>query len=411
MTSSELTKPSEIGAVATGQEEGPSPLASEFVSLRSGFDAPNAEDAGDDLSREVYCMLGMPVDLIDMAGVLRRIDFAADRGTRLFLSTPNLNFLVNCQSDMEFRESLLISDLCPPDGASILWLGRLLGVPLKERVAGSDIFAALDSLKGRDRPLRLFLFGGKEGVAEAVSQAINARRGGAECVGWLYPGFLPVEELSRDSIIDQINAFAADFLVVSLGSQKGQLWLKRNSQKLQIPIRAHFGASLNFEAGTVRRAPRLIRRIGCEWLWRIKEEPHLWRRYWHDGRILLRLVYGQALPLLIYRLTTHTLAKGNLTIETTRQTDSVRLNIRGAAINRNIKQAISALANALPTTNRIVIDLSDAGVIDPRFLGLLLVVRKWAQRNAAELILTGVSSKMERVFRLNGAGFLLVAKE
>jgi N-acetylglucosaminyldiphosphoundecaprenol N-acetyl-beta-D-mannosaminyltransferase len=314
---------------------------------------------------------------------------------------------VNCQSDMEFRESLLISDLCPPDGASILWLGRLLGVPLKERVAGSDIFAALESLKGRDRPLRLFLFGGNEGVAEAVSHTINARRGGAECVGWLYPGFLPIEELSRDSIIDRINACAADFLVVSLGGQKGQLWLKRNVQKLQIPIRAHFGASLNFEAGTVRRAPRLVRKIGFEWLWRIKEEPYLWRRYWHDGWILLRLVYGQALPLLIYRLTTRVLAKGNLTIETTRQSDSVSLKFGGAAINRNVQQAISALANALPTTNRIVIDLSDTSVIDSRFLGLLLIARKWGKRNEAELILTGLSSKMERVFRLNGVDFLL----
>jgi N-acetylglucosaminyldiphosphoundecaprenol N-acetyl-beta-D-mannosaminyltransferase len=369
------------------------------------------EDVRDDLSREVYCILGMPIDVIDMSGVLHRIDSAAASASRLFLSTPNLNFLVNCQLDMEFRESLLLSDLSPADGMAIVWLGRLLGVPIKERVAGSDILAALKckDLRGRDRPLKLFLFGGDEGVVEAASHAINVAQGGAQCVGWYYPGFFSVEELSRDSIINTINAIEADFLVVCLGSMKGQLWLKRNSTRLRIPVRAHFGASLNFEAGTVRRAPIVIQKIGLEWLWRIKEEPHLWTRYWRDGKILLRLLYSQVLPLTLYKLMTIKLSKARLTVNEERRDDCVKLRICGAATSYNIKTIIPALRAALSMNKCIVVNLTDTCAIDARFLGLLLVFKKMTKFNDTELILTGVSSKLERFFRLNGVDFLLAA--
>jgi N-acetylglucosaminyldiphosphoundecaprenol N-acetyl-beta-D-mannosaminyltransferase len=409
MISNSSIVPGKVSAVDVARNER-SPAQADLAAADSGLNL-SGEDLRDDLSREVYCILGMPIDVIDMPGVLHRIDSAAATASRLFLSTPNLNFLVNCQSDMEFRESLLLSDLSPADGMPIVWLGRLLGVPIKERVAGSDIFAALKckGLRGRDRPLKLFLFGGNEGVVEAVSHTINVAQGSAQCVGWHYPGFFSVEELSRDSIIDTINATEADFLVVCLGSVKGQLWLKRNSMRLRIPVRAHFGASLNFEAGTVRRAPIAIRKIGLEWLWRIKEEPHLWKRYWHDGQIILRLLHSQVLPLLLYRLMTTKSSKAQLTVDEERLDDCVKLRICGAATSYNIKKIISALRTALSMNNCIVVNLTDTCAIDARFLGLLLASKKMAKFNNGELTLTGVSSKLERIFRLNGVDFLLAA--
>ena len=141
------------------------PVPDDLALQGSGTGLPVGEDSADDLSREVYCILGMPVDVIDMPSVLCRIDRAAITGSSLLLSTPNLNYLVASQSDTEFRDTLLASDLCPPDGMPIIWLGRLLGAPIRERVAGSDIFAALKSFRSPDRPLKLFLFAGNEAVA------------------------------------------------------------------------------------------------------------------------------------------------------------------------------------------------------------------------------------------------------
>src|ERR1700730_18266329 len=165
----------------------------------------------DALSRRVYCILGMPIDAIAMPAVLYRIRAAAARRTPFMISTPNLNFLVGSQSDPEFRDPLLSSDLCPADGMPILWIARLIGIPIKKRIAGSDTFDSLKSQRHSAQPLKVFLFGGAEGVGAAASRALNAASGGVRCVGSLNPGFCSIEEMGRGEIIDSINSSGADF--------------------------------------------------------------------------------------------------------------------------------------------------------------------------------------------------------
>lgn len=364
----------------------------------------------DDLSREVYCILGLPIDAIDLPSVLSRINLASANSSPLFLSTPNLNFLINSHANSEFRQSLLLSDLCPADGVPIVWLGRLLGGPIKGRVAGSDILAATKTIRTSEQPLKLFLFGGAEGVAAAASRALNAARNGVLCVGSFYPGFGSVEELSNDEIIDTINSSGADFLVVSLGANKGQAWLTRNYHRLQIPIRAHLGATLNFEAGTLKRAPIIMRKFCLEWLWRIKEEPYLWRRYWHDGVILLRLLNFHVLPLVIHRFVRRKAYLQSLMVEVAvHEEHTVNLKICGAATSNNIDGIEAAFRVALSTKKRIVIDFSATSAVDARFLGLLFMFRKRAHRDSTKVTLRGLSSGLKRHFRLNCAEFLLEA--
>jgi N-acetylglucosaminyldiphosphoundecaprenol N-acetyl-beta-D-mannosaminyltransferase len=370
-------------------------------------DALNSKCAQDELLREVYCILGMPLDVVDMPKVLRRIQLAAASSIRLFLSTPNLNYLTHSQSDRNFRDTLLLSDLSPADGMSIVWLGRLLGVPIKQRVSGSDIFSALKNLRHQERPLKLFLFGGNEGVASAVASSLNDAHRGVECVGWRFPGFHSVEELSRDTIIDEINESGADFLVVCLGSMKGQLWLKRNYGRLRVPIRAHLGAALNFEAGTVRRAPLPIQKVGLEWLWRITKEPYLWKRYSHDGRVLLRLIFSKVLPLMYYRVLTSSLQHTKLDAVDHSCDSHVKVSVVGAATAANVQKFILLLRKALLTRKPIIIDLSKVSTIDSRFLGLFLILRKMTSYNQIGLTLTGSSPQLRKLFNLNGVEFLL----
>ena len=364
----------------------------------------------DDLSREVYCVIGMPVDVIDMHNVLLNINSAAILEKKLFLSTPNLDFLVNFCSDIEFRDAMLLSDLSPADGMPIVWLGRLLGVPIKERVAGSDIFSALKSLRSPERPLKLFLFGGNEGVAAAAAAALEAAPSGVACVGWQYPGFHSVEELSHDSVIDPINASSADFLVVCLGSKKGQLWLKRNSEKIRAPVRSHFGAVLNFEAGMVKRAPVFMRKVGFEWLWRLKEEPYLWRRYWHDYKFLIHVIFHNVIPLMVYRLTA---SKSDIpfSIFSERKEKGSRVCIKGEAIAKNVRDIVASFREALSLDGDVEIDLAGVSTIDARFLGVLLVLRKVLEFKGREMKLTGVTATLERIIGLHGADFLLAPPE
>ena len=179
------------------------------------------------LTRNVYCVLGLPIDALDMPTILRRIDAAAASRTAFLISTPNLNFLVNSRADPEFRESVLDSDLCPADGMPIVWIARLIGVPIKHRVSGSDIFEALKQPDRLRAPAEGFPVWRREGVAAEAARTLNAVPSGLSCVGTLYPGLGSVDEMS-DHMIDKVNASEADFLAVSLGAKKGQLWLHRN---------------------------------------------------------------------------------------------------------------------------------------------------------------------------------------
>jgi N-acetylglucosaminyldiphosphoundecaprenol N-acetyl-beta-D-mannosaminyltransferase len=366
-----------------------------------------ASDLPDALSREVYCVLGIPIDLVTMPAVLRRIETAADGSTPFMLSTPNLNFLVISQSDAEFRETLLLSDLCPPDGAPILWIGRLLGVPIRQRIAGSDIF---DALKSISKPLKLFLFGGAEGVATAAASALNRGPGRLRCVGTFNPGFGSLDEMSSGGIIDQVNSSGAEFLVASLGARKGQLWLQRNFDRIRVPIRAHLGAVLNFQAGTVKRAPVAMRGLGLEWLWRIKEEPRLFARYLNDGTILLRLLFTRVVPLAAmswWKRLKRQAQKREFNVTQVHDYGCLTVSFSGSAVAQHVGRVVPVLREAIAAEKQLKFDLSALRDMDARFLGLLLMLRKTLKARGMALVLTGLSPGLERVFRLHGLDYLI----
>lgn len=361
----------------------------------------------DDLSREVYCVLGVPLDAVEMPAVLRAIKAAAADRTPLLISTPNLNFLSISQRNSEFCESLLLSDLCTIDGMPVVWLARLMGLPISKRVAGSDIFEALRSENGDGRPLKVFLFGALPGVAATACAKINSEGHGLVCVGSLFPGFGSIEELSQNQLIDQINQSNADVLVTSLGAEKGQLWFLRNRSRLSVPVMSHLGAAIGFQAGVIRRAPAFVRKFGLEWVWRIKEEPKLWTRYWHDGLVLLRLLVLRVLPIVVemHRVKARNIDK-RFTITQLETHQRVAIQIAGFATAQNVPQAIACFRAALEKKKKIAIDFSKLEGADARFLGLLIMLRKQLRSRGEVWQLTGIYPKLRRQFRLNGLGFL-----
>lgn len=362
----------------------------------------------DALFRDVYCILGLAIDAIEMPAVIRRIEAVIADPTAFLISTANVHFLVTSQFDRTFKESLLLSDLCTADGMPIVWIARLMGIPIKHRIAGSDIFEALKAKQHFSRPLKIFLFGGADGVAEAAARALNARPDRLQCVGWLSPGFGTIDEMSTDDMIQTINASGADFLVVSLGAQKGHLWLLRNHQRIQVPIRSHFGAVMNFEAGRIKRAPLGMRKLGLEWLWRIKEEPHLWRRYWRDGGLLARLVFTRALLLAILAKYQRLRSRHQgLAITQSMMDGSVSLALSGFATEQHVPKAAAAFRSAVAASKNIVVELTNTRFIDCRFFGLLLMLRKQLEGSGRSLRFSGISPRLARLFRLNGIGFLL----
>jgi len=361
-----------------------------------------------DSTREIYGLLGIPIDATSMRKVVHHIESAAASASPLLISTANVNFLTTSRRDSDFRTSLIDSDLCTADGMPIVWLSRLLGIPLKERIAGADLFDTLNCISGGE-PLKAFLFGGGKGIAEEAAARLNAQKGGVVCVGWHYPGFGSVDEMSSDETIDKINASGADCLVVALGAHKGNLWLQRNHHKLKIPIRTQLGAVINFQAGTLRRAPRVMQKCGLEWLWRIKEEPRLWRRYFVDGLILGRLMLMQVVPLALLMRWQNLRWRNQheIEIDRTEEPHRVTLTISGIAANGNGEKAARALSEAAEAGKDVVIHLGGTRQVDARFMGSLLLLQKRLKEWGRSVTLTAVPRPVERVLRLNGFTFLL----
>ena len=360
----------------------------------------------DDLSRNVYGFLGLSLDSIDFTTLLQSMETAVEHTLPFLLSTPNVNFLIASQYNSEFREFVLLSDMCLADGMPLIWLAKFLRVPINERIAGSDLFGRLKSKVGKGRRLKIFLLGGADGVAETVCNKLNAEGCGLQCVGVLNPGFGSIEEMSSTAIIDTINATKADLLAVFFGAQKAQAWLMYNHHRLNAPIRAQFGATINFEAGTIKRAPHFMRSTGFEWLWRIKEEPYLWRRYWNDGKALFQLMVTCVLPLAIEaRMRRH--APNGLIISGNEDARACTINLVGDAVELHIDHAVAHFRNVLTSGKNVMVNISNTTTIDPRFFGLLLMMRKSLADRGKHLSFTGVTDGMKRVFRLNKFEFLL----
>jgi N-acetylglucosaminyldiphosphoundecaprenol N-acetyl-beta-D-mannosaminyltransferase len=364
----------------------------------------------DDLSREVYGVLGMPIDTVSRDLAVKRILAAATTGEPFLLSTPNVNFMIESKRDPEFRNSLLCSDLCCVDGMPIVWLARLFGVPVMQRVSGSDLFDTLRFNCDAAEPIRVFLFGGGEGVAQAVCQILNAKPSGMHCVGWLDPGFGTVAEMSTPQIVQAINDSKADLLAVFLSAKKAQSWLMLNHHRISVPVRGQFGGTINYQAGVVRRAPAILQRLGFEWLWRIKEEPYLWRRYWKDGLSLGHLMITRALPIAVslgWRRFIQREKDDHLSFERREHHGLIVVSLIGYATKKHVMKSIQIFRSLLAERRDIAIDISQMRLIDPRFFGLLLMLRKQLRENGKVLKLIGVSKKNLRVFRLNGFEFLL----
>jgi N-acetylglucosaminyldiphosphoundecaprenol N-acetyl-beta-D-mannosaminyltransferase len=274
---------------------------------------------------------------------------------------------------------------------------------LRERVSGSGLFEHL-RLRARET-WRVFFFGGPPGVGEKACSVLSGGAQPMRSVGYLYPGFGSVEDMSRQDWIDQINASGADFVVVSLGSAKGQAWISRNLDRLQAPVVSHLGAVVNFVAGTVKRAPVWMQRTGLEWLWRIKEEPQLWKRYAQDGLAMLRLLVTRVLPLAVLqrRRAPTSQELGRAAVTRPPGTTGAVAALHGAWRADNLVPVRDAMTALFAQGGDVTLDLSDTTGVDSAFAGLLLLLDTALQDQGRRLHLRGVQPLVARLLSLQGA--------
>ncbi len=319
--------------------------------------------------------MGLPIDSMSMEQALQHLQRARTTRQKCFFSTPNLNFLITSYKKPNFRESVCMSDLSLADGMPLVWISKLLKIPIRERVSGSDLF---DGLRRQTESLwRIFFFGGPQGAAQAACLSIGSNKAGMLPTGFIYPGFGSIEDMSRDDLISCINQSKPDMVVVSLGAAKGQDWICRNHSQIDAPVIGHLGAVVNFVAGTVRRAPLWMQRTGLEWVWRAKEEGVLVRRYFDDGLAFLGLLATRVAPLMLHQACNQPQVRdfGNASLRWVDEKNHTQhIELTGAWNANNLQPIRNAFTTAENACVSLVLNMANVHSIDSAFLGLLLLL-------------------------------------
>lgn len=180
------------------------------------------------------------------------------------------------ESDPKLAEIVNSCPLINADGASIVWAAKKLGIPVKERVTGCDLFQNLVAVAAK-KGYKIFLFGAKEKVVSKVKEIYERKYPGIKIVGYRNGYFTEAEE---PEIIEQMKDSDADMMFVAFSSPKKEYWINKYINELNIPFVMGVGGSFDIVAGVTDRAPKWWQDHGLEWLYRLIQEPHrMWKRY------------------------------------------------------------------------------------------------------------------------------------
>lgn len=211
-------------------------------------------------------------DKVTLNGALDAVDRLVDAGRGGYVVTPNVDHVVLAHRRPGLAGVYQRASLSLADGKPILWMARLLGSPLPEKVSGSDLLEPLMGLAAR-RGWRVFLFGASPEVSARAEANLREANPWLRIVGRDSSWWDPSDPDSCQGLVEAIRRSGADLVVVALGCPKQELWMARHAALVQPAVAIGLGASLDFAAGAVRRAPRWMADAGLEWAYRLSREP------------------------------------------------------------------------------------------------------------------------------------------
>lgn len=201
------------------------------------------------------------------------------------LYTPNLDHLIKLQRDREFYDIYQQAEWVVCDSKILYLASRLLKRPLPMAIPGSSFFSVYYNYHANNPDCRIFLLGAAEGVAKKAMENINGKVGRQIVVGAHSPSYgFERDEKECAELVEIVNASGATVLLVGVGAPKQEKWIaKYRNQMPQVKLFMALGATIDFEAGNIKRAPKIFQALAMEWFYRFLKEPkRLFRRYFVD---------------------------------------------------------------------------------------------------------------------------------
>ncbi len=242
------------------------------------------------MSEELFTLLDVPIQNVTMEQALEQISSCTfpHEGPACELHFVNAHCINVSANDEVYRRILQSSKAVYADGSGIRKAGRIMGVQIADNVNGTDMFPLL-CRRMQDEQKRIYLLGAAPGTAEKVRDWVGQEIGPGVIAG-VHDGFFKETEL--DAVLADIQHSGADLLLVALGVPRQELWIRSVRDRLPVAAAMGVGGLFDFYSGNIPRAPRWLRAIGFEWVWRLIQEPRrMWKRYLIGNLVFLRRVH------------------------------------------------------------------------------------------------------------------------
>lgn len=235
--------------------------------------------------------LNTEIDNLTMVEAVIEIDKLITSKKPSYVVTPNVDHIVKLEEDNEFKKVYQEADLILADGMPLVWISKISKSPIKEKVSGSDLFPNICNLAAQ-KGYKVFLLGAAEGVAVKAAENLKNKYRGLNIVGTYSPSYgFEKDKNEINKIIGRINKVKPDILAVGLGAPKQEKFIYNYRDKLNVPVSLAIGASIDFEAGNINRAPKWMQKSGLEWFYRLIKEPkRMFKRYMIDDIKIIKIL-------------------------------------------------------------------------------------------------------------------------
>lgn len=236
-------------------------------------------------------LLNTYVNNVNMEEAIQAIEDMIASEKKSYIVAINVDVVMKIENDSYLKEITDEADMVLVDGKPLEWIAKWHKRPIKAKISGSDLVPILCE-RAAEKGYSIFIIGGKEGIAEEAKQNLERDLPGIRIVGTYAPPFgFEKDEKELSKINAMISDVHPDILIACFGCPKQEKWIYENYQKYDAKVSVCAGATVDFLAGNVNRAPKWMSDHGLEWFYRFLQEPkRMFKRYFIDDVKILNLI-------------------------------------------------------------------------------------------------------------------------